>query len=67
LRNDASRARDEFIIAAVFEVKKEIPAETYKLDYHGGERSPRLVRDQSKPGLLSRQAQGQATSERGRF
>jgi hypothetical protein len=47
------QAQDEFIIAAVFEVKKEIPAETYKLDYHGGERYPRLVRDESKPGLLS--------------
>ena len=26
---------------------------TYKLDYHGGERYPHLVRDESKPDLLS--------------
>jgi predicted metalloprotease with PDZ domain len=26
---------------------------TYKLDYHGGERYPHLVRDDSKPDLLS--------------
>ena len=26
---------------------------TYKLDYHGGERYPHLVRDSSKPDLLS--------------
>ncbi len=26
---------------------------TYKLDYHGGERHPHLVRDESKPDLLS--------------
>jgi predicted metalloprotease with PDZ domain len=26
---------------------------TYKLDYHGGERYPRLVRDESKPDLLT--------------
>ena len=26
---------------------------TYKLDYHGGEKYPHLVRDQSKPDLLS--------------
>jgi predicted metalloprotease with PDZ domain len=25
----------------------------YKLDYHGGERYPHLVRDESKPDLLS--------------
>jgi predicted metalloprotease with PDZ domain len=27
--------------------------QTYKLDYHGGERYPHLVRDESKPDLLS--------------
>jgi PleD family two-component response regulator len=26
---------------------------TYKLDYHGGEMYPHLVRDESKPDLLS--------------
>jgi len=26
---------------------------TYKLDYHGGEKYPHLVRDESKPDLLS--------------
>jgi predicted metalloprotease with PDZ domain len=26
---------------------------TYKIDYHGGERYPHLVRDESKPDLLS--------------
>jgi C-terminal processing protease CtpA/Prc len=26
---------------------------TYKLDYHGGERYPHLVRDESKPDLLT--------------
>jgi predicted metalloprotease with PDZ domain len=26
---------------------------TYKLDYHGGERYPHLVRDDAKPDLLS--------------
>jgi predicted metalloprotease with PDZ domain len=26
---------------------------TYKIDYHGGERYPRLVRDESKPDLLT--------------
>ena len=26
---------------------------TYKLDYHGGERYPHLVRDDSKPDLLT--------------
>jgi len=26
---------------------------TYKLDYHGGERYPHLVRDESRPDLLS--------------
>jgi hypothetical protein len=55
MRIDSQRreqARDESIIAAVFEVKKEIPAETFKLDYHGGERHPRLVRDESRPDLL---------------
>jgi predicted metalloprotease with PDZ domain len=26
---------------------------TYKLDYHGGEQYPHLVRDESKPDLLS--------------
>jgi len=26
---------------------------TYKLDYHGGERYPRLVRDEAKPDSLS--------------
>jgi len=26
---------------------------TYKLDYHGGERYPHLVRDESKPDLLN--------------
>ncbi len=27
--------------------------QTYKIDYHGGEKFPRLVRDESKPDLLS--------------
>jgi len=26
---------------------------TYKLDYHGGEKYPHLVRDESKPDMLS--------------
>jgi predicted metalloprotease with PDZ domain len=26
---------------------------TYKIDYHGGEKYPHLVRDESKPDLLS--------------
>ena len=26
---------------------------TYRLDYHGGEQYPHLVRDESKPDLLS--------------
>ena len=26
---------------------------TFKLDYHGGEKYPHLVRDESKPDLLS--------------
>ena len=26
---------------------------TYRLDYHGGERYPHLVRDETKPDLLS--------------
>jgi hypothetical protein len=26
---------------------------TYKLDYHGGEKYPHLVRDDSKPDMLS--------------
>ncbi len=26
---------------------------TYKIDYHGGERYPHLVRDESKPDLLT--------------
>jgi len=26
---------------------------TYKVDYHGGERYPHLVRDESKPDMLS--------------
>jgi hypothetical protein len=26
---------------------------TYKLDYHGGEKYPHLVRDDSKPDVLS--------------
>jgi hypothetical protein len=26
---------------------------TYKLDYHGGEQYPHLVRDESKPDVLS--------------
>ena len=26
---------------------------TYKLDYHGGEKYPHLVRDESKPDLLT--------------
>ena len=26
---------------------------TYKLDYHGGEKYPHLVRDESKPDVLS--------------
>jgi predicted metalloprotease with PDZ domain len=27
--------------------------ETYKIDYHGGEKYPHLVRDESKPDLLT--------------
>ena len=27
--------------------------QTYKLDYHGGEKFPHLVREESKPDLLS--------------
>jgi hypothetical protein len=27
--------------------------ETYKLDYHGGEKFPHLVRDEGKPDVLS--------------
>jgi hypothetical protein len=27
--------------------------EIYKLDYHGGEKYPHLVRDESKPDVLS--------------
>ena len=26
---------------------------TYKIDYHGGEKYPHLVRDESKPDLLT--------------
>jgi len=28
-------------------------SKTYKIDYHGGEKYPHLVRDDSKPDLLT--------------
>ena len=43
----AQRARTELLVENTDYYK------TYKLDYHGGEKYPHLVRDESKPDVLS--------------
>ncbi len=50
---DALRAGKSGIAPLELLVENTDYYKTYKLDYHGGERYPHLVRDESKPDLLS--------------
>ncbi len=50
---DALKAAKSNNAAIELLVENDEYYKTYKLDYHGGEQYPRLVRDESKPDLLS--------------
>ena len=50
---DAIRAAKDANTAMELLVENADYYKTYKIDYHGGESYPHLVRDESKPDLLS--------------
>ncbi len=50
---DAIKAAKNNIATIDLLVENDDYYKTYKLDYHGGEMYPHLVRDDSKPDLLS--------------
>jgi hypothetical protein len=50
---DALKAGKDSTVPLELLVENTEYYKTYKLDYHGGERYAHLVRDESKPDLLS--------------
>jgi predicted metalloprotease with PDZ domain len=50
---DGLRATTEHAQALELLVENADYFKTYRLDYHGGEKYPHLVRDESKPDVLS--------------
>ncbi|HEV2399687.1 MAG TPA: M61 family peptidase [Candidatus Sulfotelmatobacter sp.] len=50
---DAIKAAKNSSVTVDLLVENDDYYKTYKLDYHGGEKYPHLVRDESKPDLLS--------------